>query len=126
MYLVEYVSDRNPEKMKTWPAVFTDLPDTTENILTLVTLIKALGRFTKPTQIRIFTNAQGVFGVLESRNYAVWRSQKWRGASQNIIKNNELWEILIPLLELHEWTVTTDEHSFEKYMESELKKWHSQ
>lgn len=123
IYLVEWVDDKNPEKFKTWPAVLFDLPDTTENTTVLIALIEALCRFTKQTKIRIFTKSKWLFQTLESRKYAEWRSQKWRGASENIIKNHELLEILIPLLEKHEWTITTDEHSYDLILESELKKW---
>lgn len=123
MYLVEYISDNKPDE----PATLTDflqLPETTETALVLTALIKALNRIVKPCEICIFTECKPIFANLESRVYEGWRGSKWHGTQGNIIKNNELWEILSGQLLKHKWTVSDEKHSYSDWMEGELKKWH--
>ena len=122
MWLVEWVSDKDPEKTVTHDG-FLALPDTTEDEIILTALIQALNILNKPCKIRIFTDAQRVLNVLDLRRNEGWRSQKWRSASEKPIKNAPLWEIVTNQLTIHEWSITDEVHSFRDYMRSELKKW---
>ena len=45
---------------------FLELPDTTEDAITLSAIIEALQRFTRPTTIRIYTKCNGVFHALDT------------------------------------------------------------
>ena len=122
MYLVEYVSDKDPEKIETRQGLLY-LPDTTEDEIMLTTLIEGVNILNRPCKIRIFTNAKHIFSTLESHKNADLRSRKWLSASEKSIKNAPLWEIITQQLEKHDWTITSEEHSFREYMKSELKKW---
>ena len=122
MYLLEYVNDKDPEKFVTRQG-FTEYAETTEDAITLTAIIEALSLLNKPCKIRIFTKARNVFNTLEQRRNETWRQSKWQNSSQNMVKNCELWELLTHTLERHEWEITTEGHSYENFMESELKKW---
>lgn len=122
MYLVEFVSDKDPEKIETRQG-FLYLPDTTEDEIILTTMIEAVNILNRSCKVRIFTNAKHVFSTLECRKNADLRSRKWLSASEKSIKNAPLWEIITQHLEKHEWTITDEDHSFREYMRSELKKW---
>ena len=122
MYLLEYVNDKDPEKFVTRQG-FTEYAETTEDAITLTAIIEALSLLNKPCKIRIFTKARNVFNTLEQRRNETWRQSKCQNSSQNMVKNCELWELLTHILERHEWEITTEGHSYENFMESELKKW---
>lgn len=122
MWLVEWVSDKDPEKTVTHDG-FLGLPDTTEDEIVLSALIEALNILNRPCKIRIFTDAQRVFNTLGSRSYETWRARKWLSASEKPIKNAPLWEIVTNQLTVHDWTITDEDHSFRDYMRSEIKKW---
>ena len=102
---------------------FIALQETTEDAITLVTIIKALNRFTKPSKINIFTKCNGVYHSINSRRCFEYQKNRWINAKGTQVKNAELWEILVDILPKHEWTVTQADHSFMEYMRSELKKW---
>ena len=122
MWIVEFVRDANPFD----PVIrkgFIEFGETTEDAVILTALAEALGILTKECEICIFTKCRGVFSTLETRRYEGWRANKWRNSYQNMVKNAELWEILIGFLEKHTWSASQESHSFEALMESELKKW---
>ena len=122
MWLVEFVKDDQPDKFVTRQG-FTQFADTTEDAIILTILIEALLILNKPCTIRIFSKARGVFSTLESRRYEGWSAQKWLKSDQKSVKNAHLWDIVAHALEKHEWTVTDEDHSYQEYMRSELKKW---
>lgn len=118
MYLIEC-----PKQPDNVVKGFSELQETTEDAITLLTIIKALNRFTKRSTISIFTKCNGVYHSVTSGRCMKYREDKWRNAKGQQIKNAELWDILTELLSKHECTITQDDHSFMEYMRSELKKW---
>ena len=124
MWIVELVKDDNPEKIVTRQGL-TEFAETTEDAIILTILSEALMIIGKPCTIRIFTKAQGVFWTLETRRYAGWKRAKWQRDSVKSTKNAHLWEIISHALEKKatEWTVTDEEHSYQNYMRTELRKW---
>lgn len=125
MWLVEFVSDKDPEKTVTRQG-FVEFGQITEDAITLTAMIEALSILRKPCKVHIYTKARGIYGTLEQSRNIAWRSQKWHKATGDLVKNAELWEILTRILETHEWELADSGHSFEKYMESEIRKWHVQ
>lgn len=102
---------------------FVALQDTTEDAITLVTIIKALNRFTKPSKINVFTKCNGVYHTIDSGRCFEYQSKHWKNSKGTQIRNAELWDILIDLLAKHKYTITQADHSFMEYMRSELKQW---
>jgi len=122
MYLIECNVKGEPKTAEG----FVHLPDTTEDAIILTALIEALGRFLKPSNIRIFVKAPGVFNAIDTGRIQAAKTKGYRTAKGQSIKNAELWDIFLNLVPKHKWKITDEEHSFQEYMRSELKKWHSQ
>lgn len=118
MYLIE--SPKHPDYVVKG---FSELQDTTEDALTLLAIIKALNRFTKPSNITIFTKCNGVYHSIDSGRCFEYQANRWKNAKGQQIKNAELWDILIDHLSKHEYTITQADHSFMEFMRTELKKW---
>ncbi|MBR2805887.1 MAG: hypothetical protein IKE18_03805 [Oscillospiraceae bacterium] len=102
---------------------FSKLQDTTEDALTLLTIIKALQRFTKKATISIFTKCNGVYHAINTGRCFTYKEDDWKNAKGQQIKNAELWDLLIENLARHEWSITQADHSFMEYMRTELKRW---
>ena len=102
---------------------YIGLQETTEDAITLVTIIKALNRFTKPSKITIFTRCNGVYHSIDSGRCFEYQKNRWINAKGTQVKNAELWEILVDMLPKHEWEITQADHSFVDYMRAELKRW---
>ena len=122
MWLLEFVKDDDPSKFVTRQG-FTEYAETTEDAIVLTVLIHALQILNKPCKIRIFTKAHGVFNTRESRRFENWKAQKWLKSDAKSVKNANLWDIVAHGLEKHEWSVTEEEHSYQEYMRTEIKKW---
>ena len=120
MWLIEFT--KAPEQIFTRQG-FVEFGDITEDAVVLTAIAEGLSILTKQCEIRIFTRARHVFSTLKSSKNADLRCRKWLSASEKSIKNAPLWEIVTHMLEKHEWEITDDHHSFQKYMESELKRW---
>ena len=118
MYLIECPS--SPDNVVKG---FTVLQETTEDAITLVSIIRALNRFSKPSKISIFTKCNGVYHTLDSGRCFEYQKNRWITAKGTQVKNAELWDILVNLLAKFEWTIIQADHSFQEYMRSELKKW---
>ena len=120
MYLIECViNDRIETREGT-----VYYPDTTEDSVILAALIMALCKFNKSCELRIFTKCMGVFNALDTGRALKYREKDFTSSRKTMIRNAELWDILIELLQKHKWEITQDDHSYMNYMESTLKKAH--
>jgi ribonuclease HI len=122
MYLLECIVKNEPKTIEG----FVHLPDTTEDAIILTALIEALGRLIKPTTVRIFTKSRGVFGAINTGSIQTAKTKGFRNAKGQSVKNAELWSIFLSFIPKYKWTITQEDHSFEKYMKAELKKWQDQ
>ncbi|MBQ6318223.1 MAG: hypothetical protein IJI23_00335 [Lachnospiraceae bacterium] len=102
---------------------FLELPDTTEDAITLSAIIEALQRFTRPTTIRIYTKCNGVFHALDTGRIQSAKMNGFRNSKDQPTKNAELWEIFLSLVPKFSWTITQEDHEYENWMRSELDKW---
>lgn len=121
MFLLE--CPKYPDYVKTG---FFELDDTTEDRLTLITAILALNRIKEskdPSIVKIYTKCNGVYYNIESGRWLDYKAAGWRNSKGNQIMNAELWMILEPMLQKHQWTVTQEDHSYMTLMKSELSKW---
>lgn len=120
MYLLEYMVKGEPATL----TGFIQLPDTTEDAAILTALIEALGRFIKQTDIKLFVRSPGIFNAIDSGRIQGTRLKGFRNAKGEPAKNAELWDIFISLVGKHHWKITNEEHSYQNYMKTELKRWH--
>ena len=98
-------------------------PETTNNIMELTAVIRGLRNldnmpWTKGSGILIHTDSQHIVNALTNGWTANWRKNGWRTANRKPVANRELWEELIPLVEMHspEW-VWVKGHSGEYWNE---------
>ena len=115
-YLIEC-----PKKPDEIAKGFIELPDTTEDEIVLTILIKALNRFHKPCEMHIYTKSSGVFCAIDTGRIQKARDNGWKNAKGIPIKNAQLWDIFLELLDRHTWNVTQDDHSFMEIMRMDLK-----
>ncbi|AGA91105.1 ribonuclease HI [Thioflavicoccus mobilis 8321] len=79
-------------------------PETTNNRMELMAVIRALEALKRPSRVRITTDSQYVKrGVTEWM--ARWKRNGWRTAAREPVKNRDLWERLDQALGRHqvEW-----------------------
>lgn len=120
MYLIEC-----PAKPDNIAKGFAHFPDTTEDAVTLTAMIEALGRFTKETNITIYTKCNGVYNGLNTERIQSARLNGWINAKGFPNKNAELWDIFISMISKHHYTITQEDHSFMELMKTELKRHNS-
>lgn len=92
------------------------------NEMTLKLLIMALKRMQKSSVVRVFTKCEHVFYTLNNAWIAQWEKNGWRNAKGNTVKHEELWREAAELLVKHAYTVTDERHSYETWMNVELRK----
>jgi len=79
-------------------------PHTTNNRMELLAVIEALTILKEPCKVTLTTDSRYVVDAIQKGWLKSWVSSNWRKNSKNPVKNIELWERLLPLLELHEVT----------------------
>ena len=78
-------------------------PETTNNQMEMQAVIEGLSALNKSSVVTIYTDSQyvkrGTEEWLES-----WKAKGWKTASKKPVKNQELWEQIDSLLQLHQVT----------------------
>ena len=75
--------------------------ETTNNRMELTAVIEALSALKKPCDVALTTDSQYVVNAIEKRWVYAWKAKKWRKADNKPALNVDLWEKLLPLLEIH-------------------------
>lgn len=78
--------------------------DTTNNIMELSAVIDALSMLKEPCGVELHSDSAYVINAINQNWLKNWQRNGWRTASKEPVKNKELWEKLIKLLEMHEVT----------------------
>ena len=76
-------------------------PDTTNNRMELMAVIRALEALTRPSQVRVTTDSQYVKQGVTAW-MARWKRNGWRTADRKPVKNRDLWERLDQATSRHE------------------------
>jgi len=88
-------------------------PQTTNNRMELMAVIKALASLPEPSTVRVVTDSQYVAKGMKSWIHG-WRRKGWKTASGAPVKNRDLWEELDRLASKHrmswEWVRGHDGH----------------
>ena len=88
-------------------------PQTTNNRMELMAVIKALASLDEPSTVRVVTDSQYVAKGMKSWIHG-WRRKGWKTASGAPVKNRDLWEELDRLASPHrmswEWVKGHDGH----------------
>ena len=78
-------------------------PETTNNRMELTGVITALSALKEPCRVTLYTDSQYVENAVNLGWLESWQKRGWRRKGGEV-KNPDLWQALIPLLETHEVT----------------------
>ena len=76
--------------------------DTTNNRMELTAVIKALSALKEPCKVTLTTDSKYVCEAINQGWVYSWQKNGWRKADKKPALNVDLWEELLPLLEIHE------------------------
>lgn len=79
---------------------------TTNNRMELQAVIEGLRALRAPSHVIVHIDSTYVMDAIAKRWYEGWMERGWTTAAKQPVKNRELWEALLALLELHtvSWT----------------------
>ncbi|MBO4830920.1 MAG: ribonuclease HI [Oscillospiraceae bacterium] len=78
-------------------------PETTNNRMELTGVITALSALKEPCSVTLYTDSQYVENAVNLGWLESWRRRGWRRKGGEV-KNPDLWQALLPLLETHDVT----------------------
>ncbi len=76
--------------------------DTTNNRMELTAVIEALSALKEPCKVRLTTDSKYVCDAVLQKWVYSWQKNGWKKADKKPALNVDLWEKLLPLLEVHE------------------------
>ena len=79
--------------------------DTTNNRMELTAVIEGFGALKEPCRVTLYTDSQYVANAVNKGWADSWRKNGWRKADKKPVLNIDLWEKLLPLLDIHEVTI---------------------
>jgi len=74
---------------------------TTNNRMELLAVIEALGSLERASTVELYTDSKYVGDAVEKGWLSGWRRNGWKTADKKPVKNQDLWQRLMPLLETH-------------------------
>lgn len=75
--------------------------NTTNNIMELGAVIDALSMLKEPCDVEIYSDSAYVVNAINNKWIDSWLKNGWKTASKEPVKNRELWERLIELMNYH-------------------------
>lgn len=76
--------------------------NTTNNIMELSAVVRALSELKKPCQVELYTDSSYVVNAIEKKWLCGWIKKGWITSTKKPVANKEIWMELIPLLEKHD------------------------
>jgi ribonuclease HI len=76
-------------------------PATTNNRMELQAVIEGLRALQHPSAVTVHIDSSYVMDAITKRWYERWKARGWKTADKQPVKNRELWEALLALLEGH-------------------------
>ena len=75
---------------------------TTNNRMELTAVIQALSALKEPCKVTLTTDSQYVVNGIVKGWAKSWRESGWKNAKRKTVANPDLWEELLPMLDIHE------------------------
>ncbi|KAJ50887.1 ribonuclease HI [Clostridium tetanomorphum] len=75
--------------------------NTTNNIMELTAVIEALSLLKEPCEAEVYSDSAYVVNAINNKWIDSWLKNGWKTSSKEPVKNKELWEKLIKLLNYH-------------------------
>lgn len=77
--------------------------NTTNNRMEMTALLKAFEALKRDGQtIRIFCDSSYLMNCFREKWYVKWRKNGWKTSGKKDVENRDLWEALLPFLDLHD------------------------
>ncbi len=77
-------------------------PDSTNNRMEMTAVIEGLRFLKERCTIELHTDSQYVMKAFTEGWLANWKKRGWRTANKDPVKNQDLWEVLDPLVQNHQ------------------------
>ena len=78
--------------------------DTTNNRMELFAAISALRALKEPCEVELYSDSAYLCNAVNENWLFDWKQKNWRTANKKDVKNVDLWEELIKLMEIHKIT----------------------
>lgn len=75
---------------------------TTNNRMELQALVEGLSLLKSPTRVRVFADSEYVLNPITKGWLKGWIKKDWKSSSGAPVKNQDLWQKLLPLLSMHQ------------------------
>ncbi len=75
---------------------------TTNNRMEMMAVIIALETLTEPCKITLYTDSQYVKNAFTQKWIVNWQKNGWKTAAKKPVKNKDLWQRMLPLIESHD------------------------
>lgn len=75
--------------------------NTTNNIMELTAVIQALSMLKEPCEVKLHSDSAYVVNALNQNWIKNWQKNGWKNSNKEPVKNKELWETLVELLNKH-------------------------
>ncbi|XPV76531.1 MAG: ribonuclease HI [Desulfovibrio sp.] len=76
--------------------------DTTNNRMEMRAVIVALQTLKKPCKVQLYTDSQYIKNAVVKKWLDNWQKNGWKTAAKKPVKNKDLWEKMVPLLDKHD------------------------
>ena len=90
--------------------------ETTNNRMELTAVIEALSKLKEPCEVMLTTDSKYVCDAINQNWVYQWQSKGWKKADKKPALNVDLWERLLPLLDIHKvefiWVKGHDGHKY--------------
>ncbi|MBO5477110.1 MAG: ribonuclease HI [Clostridia bacterium] len=78
--------------------------DTTNNKMEMMAVIKGLEMLKEPCEVEVYSDSAYVVNSIEKGWIYSWKKNGWKKADKKEVKNIDLWERLLKLMETHKVT----------------------
>ncbi|MCH5161393.1 MAG: ribonuclease HI [Clostridiales bacterium] len=78
--------------------------DTTNNRMELYAAIAGLSALKEKCRVNLYSDSAYLVNAIEQRWLDGWKNSGWKTSSKEAVKNRDLWEQLIALLDTHDVT----------------------
>ena len=78
--------------------------DTTNNRMELYAAIAGLSALKEKCRVNLYSDSAYLVNAIEQRWLDGWKNSGWKTSSKDAVKNRDLWEQLIALLDTHDVT----------------------
>lgn len=76
--------------------------DTTNNKMEIMAVIKGLEILKEPCKVTVYSDSAYVVNTIEKGWIYSWKKNNWRKSDKSQVKNIELWEKMLDLMNIHE------------------------